>query len=127
LAPIPGVSDVEVDLGVVLPQEAAAGAGYYPTRGMLRFRLYFPVDEQKKLAEFIQFIAGAADNFVVMVLFRYLEPVMFVIPDGSASWRDTFSGVVVVRGYLQREFSCRELPVDIRVIGPTPLHVDSWV
>jgi hypothetical protein len=127
LASIPRISDVEIDLGVVLAQEAAAGVGYYPTRGMLRFRLHIPLDEQKELNGFIQHIAGTAEHFVVMVFFRYLEPVMFVLPQVSASWRDTFSGVIVVRDYLQREFSRRELPADIRVIGPTPFHADSCV
>jgi len=62
-----------------------------------------------------------------MVYFRYYEPVAFVLSEAPTSWRDTFSGVIVVREYLAREFSKRRLPADIRVIGPTPLHADSCV
>lgn len=127
LTSIPRVSDVEIDLGVVLAQEAAAGGGYYPSRGMLRFRLHVPLDEQKELHGLLQHITGTAEHFVVMVYFRYFEPVTFILPEASESWQDTFLGVIVVREYLQREFSSRKLPADFRVIGPTPFHADACV
>jgi hypothetical protein len=127
LASIPRVSDVEIDLGIVLAQEATAGEGYYPTRGMLRFRLHVPLVEQKELHGLLQHITGTAEHFIVMVYFRYFEPVMFVLPEASTSWKDTFLSVIIVREYLQREFDRRKLPADIRVIGPTPLHANSCV
>lgn len=126
LAAIPRVSDVEIDLGVVLAQEAAAGGGYYPSRGMLRFRLHVPLEEQKKLHGVLQYFEGVAEDLVVLLYFRYFEPVMFVLSDAS-SGRDAFLSVIVVREYLEREFSKRNLPAEVRVIGPTPFHADASI
>lgn len=127
LASIPRVSDVEINLGVILAQEAAASEGYYPSQGTLRFRLYVPLDEQKELSDFAQDIPGVAEHFIVMMYFGYFEPVAFILPQPATSWRDTFSGVIVVREYLRREFSSRRLPAKLRFVGPTPLHVDPCI
>ncbi len=120
------VSDVEVDLGVLLDAEAQAPAGWYPTRGMLRFHLYIPLEEQKELHELLRHVPLNAEYFVVMVHFRYFEPVAFILPQGAPS-NDGTSAAVVVREYLHREFSRQELPAVLHVIGPTPFHADLCV
>src|SRR6266851_4765792 len=48
LASLQGISDVQFNLGVLLEQEAKAGPGFYPTRGMLMFRLHVPREEQSE-------------------------------------------------------------------------------
>jgi hypothetical protein len=126
LSSIPGVSGVEIDLGVVLPQEAQARAGYYPTRGMLRFSLHVPKDGQRELQ-----IPGAFqsrwEHFIVFIYFHYFEPVTFVMPYGATSASDAAPAVLVVRRYLQEQFSRQACMVDLRVVGPSPFHVESCI
>lgn len=124
LSSVPGIYGVEVDLGVVLPQEAQAGTGYYPTRGMLRFCLHVPAEQQREF-----FLPGGfrgnAERFTVFTYFRYFEPVTFVIPQESTSVRDAVSGVLLLRQYLERHFLGKNYPVDLRIVGPSPFHVDA--
>jgi hypothetical protein len=118
---------VEVDLGVLLSHEAKAGPGWFPSRGILRFRLHIPLEEQKELHELLTYLPNGPEHFVVMVYFRYFEPVVFILPQGVTSYTSLVSAVVVVREYLRREFSKRELSTELHVIGPTPFHADLCV
>ena len=126
LSAIPGIYDVKFELGIVLPQEAQAGSGYYPTRGMLMFRLHVPADQKRDFFLPDPFQTDVED-FTIFTYFRYYEPVTFVIPQGSTSVRDAVSGVMLLTQYLQRQFAERDYPVDLRVVGPSPFHVDSCV
>lgn len=123
---LPSVSDAEIDLGILLDQEAKAGPGFYPSRGMLRFRLHVPRKEQERLNSILSHLPNAAEHFIIMIFFRYFEPVAFILPQASSA-TDTFWGVFAAREYLEKEFSRQDLPAEMHMISPTPFHADLSV
>ncbi len=50
----------------------------------------------------------------------------FILPQASSD-TDTFWGVFAARKYLEKEFSRRDLPAEMHVVGPTPFHADLSV